>query len=457
LGGRLFRDFEFAYGPLMFYLPVWISRIFHLTLANSYYLAWTVQWGLGGWVLWKTVTIAAKGTPHARVIYQLLWVFFLSSVLDSGTNYTPLRFASPLLFALVVWNLYTRGARHLVTFSLASAAATALLFYSPEQGIVFTVGTLLYFLVCVRSRRPGTLAALGLFCCVMAGALWLALKVGDLDNMFTVGAGVMNIPILFSFQTLVLLLLVVVSGCVVVAGFRTRASSHPLLYLICLSVVSTPAAFSRADVGHIIINTLGALIASLVVLSQYPKAWQWTWLSFATVIVLVSYAHAHYCLGDIRQEEVFFKLTYNPQTRHDPDPTTVPLPERTNLFAPLGVRRQLTHVPHDPLIITGRYPWLTLTSQGRVQEKIDELKVHPDWPLLLPTREPPSCAEDSNGMRLVLKRILLAPYIPKPRGNINAGVPFCDYLQTHYVPSNYQSPVLGYFVWVANGDGHAAP
>src|SRR5580700_8614998 len=83
MGDHLFRDFEFDYGPLMFYLPVWISRISHLALGNSYYLAWTLQWTLGGWILWKTVAIAAGGTLHARTIYLLLWFFFCSSIIDS--------------------------------------------------------------------------------------------------------------------------------------------------------------------------------------------------------------------------------------------------------------------------------------------------------------------------------------------------------------------------------------
>lgn len=458
MGGHLFRDFEFDYGPLMFYLPVWISRISRLTLGNSYYLAWTLQWALGGWILWKTVAIAATGTRHARTIYLLLWLFFCSSIIDSGTNYTPIRFALPLLFALLVWKLYTRGASHLAIFSLASAAATALLFYSPEQGVVFTVGTLLYFLVCVRSRRPGTLAALGTFCIVMTGVFWLALKVGALDNIRTVSSGVLNFPILFSFQTLILLLFVIATGCAAVAAFRTRTSDHPLLYLICLSAISMPAAFSRADTGHIIINSLGALIAILVVLSQYPAIWRWTWSSLAIVILLGSIAHAEYYFDEIVRQVFVASRGTRTANPNSSVPTSVPLPEHANLFAPLGVQRRLTSFADNPKIVTGRYPWLfPMTSLGMIQEKIDELKVHPEWPLLLPSQRPVSCAQNPNGMREKLKQVLLAPYIPRPRAPIPAAVPLCDYLNANYRQSNYQSPVPAYSVWVPKGDSHAVP
>jgi hypothetical protein len=458
MGGHLFRDFEFDYGPLMFYLPVGISRISRLNLGNSYYLAWTFQWALGGWILWKTVAIAANGTRHARTIYLLLWLFFCSSIIDSGTNYTPIRFALPLLFALLVWKLYTRGASHLATFSLASVAATALLFYSPEQGIVFTIGTLLYFLVCVGNRRPGTLAALCGFCVVMTGAFGLALRVGDLDNIRTVGAGVLNFPILFSFQTVVLLLFVIATGCVVVAAFRTRTSDHPLLYLICLSAVSMPAAFSRADTGHIIINSLGAIFAALVVLSQYPAIWRWTWSSFAIVILLASVAHAEYYFDEIVRQIFVASRATRAATPKSSDPTSVPLAEHAHLFAPLGVQRRLTPLANDPKIVTGRYPWVfPMTSVRMIQEKIDELKVHPEWPLLLPGKRPVSCAQNPDGMREKLKQVLLAPYLPKARAPVPAAVPLCDYLNANYRQSNYQSPVPPYSVWVPIDDTHATP
>jgi hypothetical protein len=478
MGGRLYRDFEFDYGPLMFYLPVWIAHLCHISLGNGYYIAWVLQWALGSWILWKVIEVAARGTRHWRTIFLLLWTFFLTGLPDSGTNYTPLRFCATLVLALGVHRLYTRGASIFDIFGLATIGATAMLVFSPEQGIAFTLGTVLFFLICVRPARRDLLVGLGAFVLVMSMVFCLALRLEVLDNLANVGAGALNFPLLFSFQTLVLLLLLIVAGCVVITGFRTHDSDHPLLYLICLSLISLPAAFSRADVGHIIINTLGALIAVLVVLSQYPAIWRWTWPAFAIVILLAAYSHYTYFRNPIRQNvrtaafnsqvrSPFVEKTYTAlfQLTHknaraqiegfrasqaaEIAPNAPRLPSHAHLLAPFGVQRRISPPPDGIQIVTGRYPWLfPMTSTTPVQEKIAEVEVNPDWPLLLRSRDLQICEEDAYGLRNGLQHILLAPYMPRPRQTVHAGRPLCDYINAHYVPSSYASPVPHFFVWV---------
>ncbi len=481
MGGRLYRDFEFDYGPLMFYPSVWIAHLCHLSLANGYFLGWTVQFALGTWALWKVIEVAARGTSHGRAIFLLLWAFFLTAIPDSGTNYTPLRYCATLAFALAVHSLYTRGASNFATFSLASLGATVMLLYSPEQGIAFSLGTVLFFVLCVRPARLDLLGGLGAFVIVTSIVFCLALRFGVLGNVATVGGGTLDFPLLFSFQSLVLLLLLLVAGCAFIASFRAHASQGPLLYLICLSLVSAPAAFSRADIGHIIINTLGALIAALVVLSQYRPIWRWAWPAFAIVILLATYGKFTLYKGTIQiqvHEAVFgtqfyspevdkvyttiYKLTHrNAQARLDRIQETVArysgsnaplLPSHAHLLAPFGVQRRLTPPPNGIQIVTGRYPWLfPMTSTAPIQQKIAEMEAHPDWPLLLPSLGPQRCVFDPNEERNSLRKFLLAPYLPPPRHTLDAGKPLCDYLNANYIPSSYASPVPQSFVWVRKG------
>ena len=316
MGARLYRDFEFDYGPLMFYPSIWIARLCHISLGNGYFLSWGLQWALGTWALWKMVAGAARGTRHGRTIFLLLLAFFLTGLPDSGMNYTPLRFCATLLFALGIHSLFARGASIFAIFGLASAGATALLLYSPEQGIAFTIGTIFFFAVCVRPARTSLLVGLGAFAIIMSIVFWLALRSGVLGNVADVGGGGLDFPLLFSFQSLVLLLLLLVAGCAFIASLRAHTSQGPLLYLICLSIVSAPAAFSRADIGHIIINTLGALIAALVVLSQYRTIWRWTWPAFAIMILLATYGKFTLYKGMIQTQvhvAVFGKQYYSPE------------------------------------------------------------------------------------------------------------------------------------------------
>jgi len=487
MGGRLFRDFEYDYGPLMFYPSVWIARLCHISLGNGYFLTLTVQWALGTWLLWKVVEVAARGTNHGRSIFLLFWAFFMTGIPDSGQNYTPLRFCATLALVLAVHALFQRGASVFAIFGLASIGATALLLYSPEQGIVFLIGTILFFVLCVRPARPSLLVGLASFALVMGLVLWTAHRIGVLDTVAAVGGGGLNFPLLFSIQSLVLLLLLLVAGCVFIAGFRTQASQSPLLYLICLSFVSAPAAFSRADNGHIILNTLGALIAALVVLSQYRRIWRWVWPAFAIVLILATYGKLTLYKGVLRTQvhdavfveqyyspevdkvyKTIYKLTHkNAQFRLDQlraslyqntDRYAVPLPAHAVLLAPFGAQRRLTPLPDGIRIVTGRYPWLfPIGFPAVIPQKIAEIESHPDLPLLLHSNDTPVCEYDHSEERLGLQKFFLAPYMPPLRQSVHVGHQLCDYIKANYVVSSYASPVPHQYIWVRKGSAFASP
>lgn len=482
MGERLYRDFQFDYGPLMFYSSVWIARLCRSSLGDGYFLGWALQWALGIWALWKIVELAARGTRHGRSIFLLLWVTFIPGILDGGLNYTPLRFCATLAFALGIHSLYRRGASVFATFGFASLGATIMLFYSPEQGIALTMGTILFFGLCVRRARANLLGGLACFVGFILIVWLIALRFGTAGVFLHAGGGLLNFPLLFSFQSLVLLLLLVVAGCAFIESFRTHNSQSPLLYLICVSLASAPAAFSRADNGHIILNTLGALIAAMVILSQYPAIWRWTWPSWALLMVLCTYGkynlsqavNDHTIMVQVheaalgsqnRSPEIAkvytaaYKLTHrNAQARleqlravvaNNPDVNVPQLPPKSHVLAPFGALRRIEPPPNGIQIVTGRSDgFFPVTASAAVPEKTAEIEAHPDWPLLLPSPWPPVCVLDSNGERNTLWKFLMTPYMPHPRHTVDVGKPFCDYLAAHYVVSSYASPAVGSVVWV---------
>jgi hypothetical protein len=320
----------------------------------------------------------------------------------------------------------------------------------------------------------------------MVPAFWLAVRMGVFGNVLSVGGGGLNFPLLISFQTLVLLLLLIIAGCAVIASFYDRTSQHALLYLICISVVCLPAAFSHADIGHIFVNTLGAMIAALTILSQYPRIWRWTWPSFALVIVLATCSHLSFYRRIIEMPlearafgnqyhsaivEKFYTL-YLKKIKGESrakqrigelraamfiDPDAPHLSPQTHLLAPLGFPRMMSPYAGDPEIITGRYPWLfPAGNKTAIQEKIAELEAHPDWPLLLQSDRPLSCDDDPEFMRHLLKVILYAPYVPRARNQVKAADPFCEFVNTHYVLSTYAAPVPSYHIWIPKGNTAAA-
>lgn len=473
MGRRVYRDFTFDYGPIMFYLPVWISRIVGISLGSGYFVGWTLQWAAGTWALWKTIAIASRGAGHGRIVFLLFWAFWLSALLDGGTNYTPFRFCASLLAAVVVERMYSQGVSLLRTFGTAAAASVCLVFFSPEQGISFSIGTLIFFLAGVRGWRTGTSRMLALFGLTAGTAVAIAFGSGVLDSVLIFGGGALDFPVLPTVQTIVILSLLIVAACITLGAMRTGRSLHPLVYLICVTVPNLPAALGRADVGHIIINCEGALLATLIVLSQYPKVWRLACPSFATVVVLAWQGHQTFQPFLVRvvaavavqdDASLLAKSATNFAARlagptlaprleqfrawksSQLDPRLPKLPNRTKLLAPLGFARRVRPLPGGVQVSTGKYAALIpFAGSHQLFEKIDELRASPEVPLVLPVRI--SC-EQAGEIRDFLKAILVAPYVPPVRNRPINGGALCAFISTAYRMSDYAAPVPGYTIWV---------
>jgi len=135
------QGLHFDYGPLMFYSSIWIARLCHLSLANGYFLDGSFN---GRWymALWKVIEVAARAPARAHHLPASMGLF-LTGIPDSGLNYTPLRFCATLAFALGVLSL-TLAALRIRDFWTRLNRRDHDLLYSPEQGIAFTIGTILY-------------------------------------------------------------------------------------------------------------------------------------------------------------------------------------------------------------------------------------------------------------------------------------------------------------------------
>ena len=477
LGEKVYSDLRFEYGPIMLYLPIWLSRILGISLSNGYFLSWILQWAVGVAVLWKTISLASRGTGAGRSLFLLLSSFWLGAILDGGTNYTPLRFSTSLLFALVVQRRYETGFP-ILAFAVASAGAVVLFLYSPEQGLAFVVATLAFFLFCVRAYLPGTLLALILFVCLAGSAIAIGFRMRLLDSVMLISNGFLNLPLFPSVQTVVLLTLWLIAASIGLWALRTGSSGHPLLYLICLSCASLPAALGRADPGHIVMNTMGAIIAVLVVLSQYPRLGIWASRTFGLVVILFWFAHLNHYRPQLNQELTLLSAqTSSPRiakastaillffssdvqsvnsARHrifnwqkdQSDPAVSKLAAHAHLFAPLGFDRRIQELPGEPEIKTGRYAYLfPINSPSMVQDKIGEIKDLRGEALILP--ESFGCMQDVRYIRLEIRKLLLPFYMPPFRTPPTiAATPLCDYISSHYQESTFLAPVPNWKIWI---------
>ena len=479
-GKHLYTDFEFAYGPLLFYLPVGLARILRVSLPDAYYLSWILQWILGVAVLWQTVKIAASSSRHALTIYLFFWGSWILSVVDEGPNYTPLRFSAGLLAALLIHRLNLRSRSPIFPMVVAAFVAALLLFYSAEQGMVFSAATLTFFLLNARTRLIPTLVGACMHAAIFAAAFAIALHIGELAMLCNFTGGSLNFPLLISFQNIVLLLLLIVALCVVWGTLLRRRFDHPLLYLSIIGGAGLPAAFGRCDTGHIFINTMGALLAVLIALSTSTRLWKPTKFAFLFGFLALNAgshllaAHAIFsgpikerliasgpqqfglsrvyaatmrlAIGRERANAKLAKMhaAYASQSAANSSSPFL----HTHLLAPFGTPHHAHPLPSDGLFLSGYYiGYLPLANPAMPAKKISELEAESTTPLLIPDT-PFLCEFEDSDLRRGLRQLLLPLYLPPARHHSRAGEPLCAYINAHYQRSSSASPIYDYTVWL---------
>jgi hypothetical protein len=473
LGGALYRDFDFVYGPLMFYPVVLLVHLTGMLYVDAYFFIWMLESIAGVYLIWKAVDWTAGGAPHARSIFLLVSGFFCLTIQGEGLQYTPVRFLSSIVLALWVERAYRSGKNLFLVFFVAGAGAALLLLFSPDQGIQFMIGTILYFALCQRTPRKRLYPALALFCLLSVAAVALGWRLGEFKFLMRIGGGALNFPLLFSLTTVIVLLYVVFAGTIAIAAYRNKQLDHPLVYLLALALITVPAAMGRCDPGHIFINTLGATLAVMVVFAQQKGFFRLGTLPLTCLLAFLylSSVWPDDSLGVPFQEMAAQPERY-PRVAHFYEWVEVrmhgrevaiekihrmhlpveplkgkPLPDKTALLAVFGSTVRL-HPPERGIrIFPGRYPGSLLTSNNFSEEKIEDMQRDPSRPLLLARGWQGGCVIHPEDLRATMKVIFKAPYAPSVKHSFQPFEPICQYIRQNYQLSDYASPLAGMDVY----------
>jgi hypothetical protein len=437
-GARPYRDFEFAYGPLMFYLPVWIKAVTPLSFTNSYYAACLLEWVAGVVVLWNAVRLAGGG----RWVYLLLWGFFAAGVCDGARLYGPLRFASGVLLALAVHRLLVRRESALAGFAVAAIGVALLLSYSPEQGIAFGVASVLYCMVNLRTiaEKRNSLVGAGLFVVVVAIALLAANRLGMLDTLKSYADGGAALPLVPSPESIAVLLLLMIAACAAWGTLRQGVREHRLLYVLLVSVCAAPAGFSRCFGAAMVGQMLGAVLVGLIVLMRYKWPWRVAACGFLTLVVGVA------ARDQVKLSRPLLRAAFGASGFARKSGVSG---EGLPLLAPFGWDQRSFEPVGELRVLSGRYAYYQPLLNSQVPaEKIAELQAHASLRLLLPREMASACEQDDGARRTRLKSMLHAIYLPPTAHTVTAGQPLCDYIAAHYRMSALPSPGPDYAVWV---------
>lgn len=272
----LYRAVEFAYGPLLFYPPVWVHWLlspWQISLRASYYIAMLGQHLAGVAMLW----IVVNGLPMQRGLrlagFASLTLFSFTPLL--GPNYTLLRYMLPVV-------LFVLLSRVLHPYSATAAAFFAQILawlVSSEMAIAFCLavvvcyGHLAWRYWALRWLTP--IAAVA-----AASALYLAILGREvLSSLVSMSRGWASRVPLPSLEVTTLLLATAWLVPRLVARHITRNSpdSGLLLGLYAMGLALLPAALGPADIVHIAGDGMVLFLLSLVAVSELKQTTRALW------------------------------------------------------------------------------------------------------------------------------------------------------------------------------------
>jgi hypothetical protein len=283
-GRQLYSQIEFPYGPLLFYVPIWIRAILapiSVSGRTAYIITLLLEQFTGGLLLAWII----NNIPIER---YLKLVFFLSCTIGwfhwgLGLNYTMFRFTGPLAILI-----FTTQRSKIWQFIAASIVGEVFcLAVSPEMGLAFMAATfgLTLYLGWVESHRWWT-ALLAPF----AGILFFIAIAGKeyLRMLSLFAKGVYN----FIVEPAPFVLIFILAVVVVVPPMLGRAflfqstAIRTLGSLYIFSLALLPVALGRADSAHIFYNGLGFYILSMVAVARFSAVGRRMWLVCVVFVAL---------------------------------------------------------------------------------------------------------------------------------------------------------------------------
>ena len=495
-------DFEWPFGVFFLYGPLWLTKILHLSVIQSYDLFWTLASVAGIGLLFATVNLVDYASERKTPIFLLLYAATLLSIGLMGTHYTMLRYATPFLFILLIYKVSSRGKGTGSQFRAAALAlcfTVCLLLLSPEMAVAHAFACMLLLFPRRSAISPIPMRPY-LYVAMLAGLVVIfgsAFKLHVLDTLIASGGGADSFPILFSSAVLFFFAVVFLCACAIVQRWSQSGPNDNSVALILVSIPLLAAALGRCAPGHILWNGMGLFLAASFYASSSRRPWKLyrnCFFAFMIAIPAISevwpfaYAMGGIALRTLAEDSLpghskgLIARTANTAVLHMPPsatktkqlarlqkiqllvaPETIdfaaiyPGPDASRsgaIFeAPFGYKPNGVGSYLSNRVDYGYYEGLeNANTPAAVRRKIDELAVHPERALLLQEHFNDACEVDPRAERHTLGRVFFFPYTARVSHPESVHQPLCRYISAHYVLA--QPAVLenfGYGLWLPKG------
>jgi hypothetical protein len=469
-GKTIYRNFEFAYGPLWLYLPFWTSKLFHLSLIHGYILFWLLTWAAGIWILFRLVNAIEIPSPYRTAIFILFVLDIAQPLWSQGINYAPVRELLTGGLAMLVFTLHKRRVPLAVVVCATVVCAAIAIGVSPEFGIAFMLGTGFFFVLCVKTRPVGFWPAIVVMGFCFLAILAISERVGIFITLHAFSLGGNNYPILPYPGVLCVIALFLIAACVAYLAFQHKQTDSLSIYLLCICLFGMPSSFGRADSGHMQMGAFSALIIAALALSRYPRVaflaavaflyWDAT-IQFSGQLTPVCIQGMRRIFDPSQRSGLPYRYSVHILHRLHRDPerkaleasvahyfnsrTTVPeLPDGTIVNAPWGLSRN-GFVDQSGKVDYGYFSGLeNVILPSQVDSIIRWLQAHPERKLILPPNPmqwPVSsqrCYSYNEGDDPIF-RTWYGLRWADPKRQMQVVFPLCDFIHSHYAPDETPS------------------
>ncbi len=278
---RPYRDFEFAYGPLMLYVPRLFSAVFVRNHGDAagYFVTLVLAQVASLWLLyWMLNNLPMRSRMRSGLFLAIALTITLFT--NMGLNYTLLRFclAAPIVLILARQKTVARA------LAVAGAGVFLQLAVSPEWAVACSAGCFVFVIATAWERR----AWQWLIPCFGPPLAFLAILLvtgsSYFSDMSKFSYGYLNDVVSPAFPVLLFLLAAI---CIAPYGIARalasrsgRAKDMLALYMVALAAI--PAALGRCDEGHILFNGM-----ILWCLAAVAASWLRSWVGYTMLAAFV--------------------------------------------------------------------------------------------------------------------------------------------------------------------------
>ena len=310
-GRVLYDQIEFPYGPLLFYVPVFLRSLFspfHVSLTGAYFTTLVLEQVVG--LLIVGCIINSLPMRRAWKIVALVLCVPLALEPSFGLNYTFFRFAVAPGFLVL-----TAKRKRVWTTALCLFLGQVISFsVSPEIGFAFAVAGTAY--AAMRLVTEGKVWVFAVATPAVATLLFLIAVGGAYLRMLKLFAhGLYNLIVEPLPNVLIFLFaLVWLVPQLLASSFRGRRPEAPMLTsLYIFTLVLLPVSFGRADPGHVLFNGFVVFILSMVAISAWKPHLQVFWITgIAFVFLWTAYLDTRAFEGEFREVIHYDVIHYAP-------------------------------------------------------------------------------------------------------------------------------------------------